>query len=103
MSATHKINITMRQAIINLRVMRSAHKAIDTEASKGCISYLIKAPNNGAGVINRPDWNANLSFKTAKLLHAPDFYAGKVKGSDKDIPWNNHVGKRNAFDMMVHG
>jgi phage terminase large subunit GpA-like protein len=102
MSATHKINTAMRNAIINVRVMRSAEKAENTEASKACINYLMNAEKKGSGVINRPDWNANLSFKTAKLLHAPLFTNGNDKNGNA-LPWNFHQGKNNAYDCMVMG
>lgn len=87
MNKTHKIKTAIREAFENIKVKASAFTP-----SGAVIGAAIHTANHrGAGIINRPDWNAGLSFKTAKLLNAPVF----------DV--NNHWGSRNAFDRMVYG
>jgi hypothetical protein len=81
---THKIKSAIREAFEHINVKPSAF----TEEGARIGSIIHTANNRGTGVINRPDWNAGLSFRTAKLLNAPTF----------DV--NNHRGHRNAFDVM---
>jgi hypothetical protein len=83
--ATQQIKTAIREAFERITVKKSAFT--NEGARIGAIVHT--ANNRGAGIINRPVWNAGLSFKTAKLLNAPAF----------DV--NNHWGKRNAFDCMV--
>ena len=87
MNKTHKVKTAIREAFERIQVKASAFTPKGAEIG----SIIHTANNRGAGIINRPDWNASLSFKTSKLLNAPVF----------DV--NNHWGSRNAFDRMVHG
>lgn len=84
---THQIKTSIRLAFENIKVKATAY----TDEGKRIASLIQPKQNSGMGVINRPDWNASLSFKTAKLLHAPVF----------DI--NHHTGKNNAYDRMCFG
>ena len=87
MNKTHKIKTAIREAFESIKVKASAF----TQEGARIGAAIHTANNRGAGIINRPNWNASLSFKTAKLLNAPVF----------DV--NNHWGSRNSFDRMVHG
>ena len=87
MSKTHKIKTSIREAFENIKVKASAF----TQEGARIGASIHTANHRGAGIINRPDWNASLSFKTAKLLNAPLF----------DV--NNHRGGRNSFDIMCGG
>lgn len=87
MNKTHKVKTAIREAFERIQVKASA---FTTEGSR--IGSIIHTANgHGHGIINRPDWNASLSFKTAKLLNAPAF----------DV--NNHRGGRNSYDVMCGG
>lgn len=87
MNKTHKIKTSIREAFESIKVKASAF----TQEGARIGAAIHTANHRGAGIINRPDWNASLSFKTAKLLNAPLF----------DV--NNHIMGRNAFDRMVYG
>lgn len=86
---THKIKSAMRNAFENIKVvMPKKEDAKHLEGMQRIGGHIHDANNSGMGVINRPDWNASLSFKTFKMLNAPAY----------DVP----VGKqRYAYDRMV--
>lgn len=81
----HQVSTAMRTAFENIKVMPSAF----SEQGQKIGGMVVDAINGKAGKVNRPDWNAHLSFRTAGLLNAPAFNV------------NNHTGRRNAFDCMV--
>lgn len=70
----------MRTQIVQLTSIRNAFENIQVKASayKGTGGAIIaglihdKLASN-AGVVKSPAWNANLSFKTASALDAPNF------------------------------
>lgn len=69
MSKFHSIRTAMRNAFDNIKVMPSAHK----DKSAITASKVYEALQGKAGIVNRLDWTASLSFKTAKMLNAPMF------------------------------
>ena len=82
---THQIKTAIRLAFENIKVMRSAY----TDEGARIGSMIQPKLDKGPGIINRPDWNAHLSHRTAQLLNAPKF------------DHNEHYGRRNAYDCMV--
>jgi hypothetical protein len=66
---THQIKTAIRLAFENIKVMRSAY----TEEGARIGAMVQPKLDKGPGIINRPDWNASLSFRTAKMLNAPLF------------------------------
>lgn len=85
MNKTHKVKTAIREAFEHIQVKASAF----TKEGARIGAIIHTANGHGYGIVNRPDWNASLSFKTSKLLNAPKF----------DV--NNHWGNRNAYDKMV--
>ena len=66
---THQVKTAIRLAFENIKVMPSAY----TEEGGRIGAIIAPALKKGPGIINRPDWNASLSFRTAKMLNAPTF------------------------------
>ena len=82
---TQKIKTSIRAAFEAIAVKKSAFTA---EGAR--IGAIIHAANGkGFGIINRSEWNASLSLKTAKML-------GATTGWDKV-----NQGNRYAYDAMV--
>ena len=94
---THQIKTAIRLAFENIKVKKSAF----TEEGARIGSIIAPALNKGPGIINRPDWNASLSFRTAKLLNAPSFHRTiTVNGKVEEVNFNRHRGGANAYDCM---
>lgn len=59
-----KVNTSMRQAFIDMKVCASAF----TDKGKKLAVHISGNIADGVGVVRRPEWNASLSLKTYKEL-----------------------------------
>lgn len=81
---THTVNTAMREAFDCAAITKTTGAAI--------VNTCLKAMKGKAGQIKVRDWNASLSFDTAKKLNAPHFMDAK----GERIPY-----MRTRFDNMA--